>query len=256
MDYLKQYGRENAVAGYLDLIRDAKAAVSIPVIASVHCTSPGVWMEFARKAEQAGADALELNVFVLPSNPHLNGLQNEQVYFELAAAVKRMVSIPVALKVGYFFSSVIGSLGKLGNTGIDGLVLFNRSYRPDFDIETLALTPASFLSTPEESTFVLRWTAILSDRVSCDIAANTGIHDGAAVIKQLLAGAAAVQVCSILYRNGVGHLETMLHELEAWMVHHRYESIEQFKGKLSQGASPNPAAYERVQFMRGTRSWS
>ncbi len=249
-EYLARYGREEAVGPYLELIRDAKRAVSIPVIASVHCVSSGAWTDFATRVEDAGADALELNVFVLPADAERGGADNEKVYFDVASAVTRQVSIPVALKVGPYFSGLAQTFVKLSRSGIRGLVLFNRFFPIDFDLETRELVPGVIYSTPAEMQLSLRWISILSGRVHCDLAATTGIHDGAAVVKQLMAGASAVEVCSALYEKGVAHLGTMVRELGEWMERQGFERIAQFRGALSQKHVANPAAYERVQFMR------
>lgn len=249
-EYINTYGRENAVKRYLDLIREASESTRMPVIASIHCVSPGGWTEFAARVEQAGAAGLELNVFVLPCDAGRDGRQYEQIYIDIAKAVKSKVSIPVALKIGSFFSGLSEMAVRLCDSGVDGLVLFNRFCRFDFDIEEQKLVPAEHLSSPGEIVVPLRWISILSGQVECDLAATTGVHDGAGVTKQLLAGAAAVQICSILYRKGVGQIGSLLNDVRAWMDRHGYASIDEFRGKMSQGESDDPAAYERVQFMR------
>ena len=250
--YIQEYGRHHAAESYVDLIKGVKDAVDVPVIASVHCVSAGAWIEFTHKVELAGADGLELNVYVLPSDPKRDGRQNEQVYFDVVNAVKSVSSLPLALKIGSSFSSLSRTAVDLSRTTLDALVLFNRFYRFDFDIEKLKLVPAPYLSSPDEMTRPLRWISILAGQVECDLAATTGVHDGAGVVKQLLAGAAAVQVCSALYKHGIGHLGSMLAELTDWMDRHGYSSLDDFRGKMSQDSSKDPAAYERVQFMKGT----
>lgn len=251
-EYIVTYGRENAVAQYLETIAKAKSLGSTPIIASVHCVSAGAWTEFAADVEQAGADALELNVFVMPSDPRRTGPENEQVYFDVAKAVKARVSIPVSLKIGFFFSSLSKMIEQLANTGIDGLVLFNRFYSPDFDIENFKLKSAKIVSSPDEYVRTLRWISLMSGVVDCDLAAATGIHDGKTVVKQILAGANAVQVCSALYRNGIQHVGMMLKDVEQWMEKHGFDSPDDFRGKMSQSKSGNPADYERVQFMKAS----
>jgi dihydroorotate dehydrogenase (fumarate) len=248
-DYIRQYGEADAVGAYLELIAGAKRAVEIPVIASVHCVTAGAWTEYARRVEEAGADALELNLFVLPSDPRRNARANEKVYLDVVDRIRRKVSIPVALKIGTYFSGLGEFVVRLSRSGVRALVLFNRFYRLDFDIDRQTVVPASILSDPGEIAVPLRWISILSGKVGCDLAAATGIHDGEGAIKQLLAGAAAVEVCSALYRNGVEHLRTMLDEVEAWMARKGYDKIEAFRGRMSQRESDNPAAFERVQFM-------
>jgi dihydroorotate dehydrogenase (fumarate) len=248
--YIRTYGKENAVATYLDIIAQAKRLVSIPIIASVHCVSAGEWTDFAGRAEQAGADALELNMFVLPSDPKRDGATVEQVYLDVLAAVKARSSIPVALKIGSYFSALSRTVAALDAAGADALVLFNRFFSPDFDIETGKIVPAPITSRPEEYVHALRWIAILSKGLGCDLAATTGIHDGATVVKMLLAGARAVQVASALYKHGTPCIGAMLEEVRDWMRRHGHESIDAFRGTLAQGAGSNPADWERVQFMK------
>lgn len=251
-DYINQYGREHAVDAYVQLMREAKERTSIPVIASIHCVSAGAWTEFAKRAEDVGVDALELNVYVTPADRRRNARDNEQLYVDIVKAVKRAASIPVALKIGPYFSSIPEMATDLGYAGVDALVLFNRFHRFDFDIEKLKMIPGDLLSTPDEVTLPLRWVSLISGDVDYDIAATTGIHDGNAVVKQLLAGARAVQICSVLYHRGVAHIATILAEVEGWMKRHGYAAIEDFRGKLCQEASVNPALYERVQFMKAS----
>ena len=251
-EYIGRFGREERIELYLNLIRNAKKEVSIPIIASVHCVTAGNWTEFATRVEQAGADGLELNAFVLPSDPRLDAKASDKVYFDLARKILRRVSLPVALKIGPYFSGMTRTLMELSKTGIQGLVLFNRFFAVDFDIDKLELVPGPLYSTPHDLLFPLRWISILHERVACDLAATTGVHDGEAVIKQLLAGAAAVQVCSALYENDFPHLTGMLEQLRDWMTRKEFSSIAEFRGRLCQRASENPASYERVQFMRAT----
>ena len=251
-EYMSRYGRDSAVDEYLRLIRDAKSRVAIPVIASINCVSSGAWTDFAARVEQAGADALELNVFLLPSDPRREGAAYEELYFELARNVSKQLSIPVSLKVGPYFSGFARTMADLSRTGIRGLVLFNRFFRIDFDIESLALVPGDLLSTPEESVVPLRWISILYGKVQCDLAATTGIHSGEGAVKQILAGAAAVQICSVLYREGPEHIGAMLRQMDDWMRRHDFPDIHEIRGRLSQGRTGNRAAYERVQFMQGT----
>ncbi len=249
-EYIRSYGRANAVEHYLDLIREAKAAVSIPVIASIHCVTAGAWTDFAQQVQQAGADALELNIFILPADPEVGGTETEEIYLKVADTVKHKASIPVALKIGSYFSGLAHTAVELSRRDIDALVLFNRFARFDFDIDDLKLVPADVTSTPDEVFVPLRWVSILSGLVDCDLAATTGIHDGKAVVKQLLAGASAVQICSALYKHGVGRIGEMLGEVAAWMEGQSFSSITDFRGRMSQSESENPAAYERVQFMK------
>ena len=250
MEYYDNFAEDDSLTNYLKLIRDAKQSVKIPIIASVNCVSAEKWPYYAETLQDAGADALELNVFVLPTDFERSSEENEKVYFDIVKEVKKHVKIPVALKISYYSSNLGSFIQKLSNTGIDGLVLFNRFYSPDIDINKLDILSTNVTSTPNELPISLRWIGIMHNRVGCDLAASTGIHDGAAVIKQLLAGANAVQIASAFYKNGKGIIETMLSDLSRWMDEKKFDSIDEFRGKLSQDKSQNPAAYERVQFMK------
>ncbi|GAB1370895.1 dihydroorotate dehydrogenase-like protein [Candidatus Kapaibacterium sp.] len=241
---------EDSVSKYLFLIEEAKKKLSIPIIGSVNCVSSDEWTLFAKRMENAGADAIELNMFVLPSDLTRSGPDNEKIYFDVIEKVKKEVNIPVALKISYYFSNLGTMIQKLSESGIDGLVLFNRFFSPDIDIDNMKITPASIYSTPSEISISLRWVAIMANRVKCDLAASTGVHDGAGVIKQLLAGANAVQIASVLYKFGFDIIPQMLEFMKTWMEENQFSSIDDFRGKMSQSASKNPAAYERVQFMQ------
>ena len=249
-DYVRAYTRQADVENYIDLVKKSKESVSIPVIASINCVSNSEWVDFAKRIEGAGADGIELNVFVLPSDIKKDGKDNELVYFEIVKSIKKIIKIPVSLKVSYYFSGLAKTLNELSWSGIDGLVLFNRFYSPDFDIESLEVKPSYVFSAPSDLSLSLRWVAMLSDHVNCDIAASTGVHDGEALIKQLLAGAKAVQVASVLYKSGFKEIGSMLGELQSWMERKNFQSIESFRGKLSVKKADNPAAFERVQFMK------
>lgn len=250
LDYISHYTRDNDVNNYLKLIRDAKAAVEIPVIASINCVSSHEWTTFAKKVQETGADGLELNIFILPSDPKKAGSENEAVYFDIIDKVKKQLSIPVAIKISHYFSGFANIALKLSWTGISGMVLFNRFFSPDIDIDKFKVTATHVFSTKEEMYQTLRWIAMLSDRVHCDLAASTGIHDGKAMIKQLLAGAKAVQIVSVLYKKGFDTIGTMLKELEEYMDKHGFENTSDFIGKMSLKEIDNPAAYDRVQFMK------
>ena len=255
-EYVERYSQEDAFASYLKLIRDAKRAVSIPVIGSVHCVSASGWTEYANRLQEVGADALELNIFVLPIDPKRDPRSYEQFYFEVADAVRRQVSIPVALKIGSYFSGLARTAVELSKR-VSALVLFNRFFRFDIDPEGMRVIPAGPFSDPAEAVIPLRWISILSGQVKCDLAATTGIHDGAGVVKQLLAGATAVQICSALYRQSeIGYLATVLDEVTNWMKRHQFQRVSDFRGKLSQMNSKDPAAYERVQFLLQTENRS
>lgn len=250
VDYITNYSKIKQVDEYLHLIRDCKAAVKIPIIASINCVTADEWITFASRIEEAGADALELNVFILPSDLIRSGVQNENTYFTILKEVKKNIKIPVALKISAYFSGLSNMVQKLSWSGVNGLVLFNRFITPDINIDKLEISTSNIFSTPKEMANTLRWVAILSDVIKTDIVASTGIHDGKALIKMILAGATAVQVASTLYKNGFGRINNMLTELEKWMEQHNYSSINEFKGKMSFKNSANPAAYLRVQFMK------
>ena len=249
-DYISQYSKENDVANYLKLIREGKSAINIPLIASINCVSSSEWISFAKRIEDAGADALELNIFVLPSDPHRSAEKNEKVYFDVAMAIVKEMKIPVALKISHYFSGLAKTALKLSWTGIKGMVLFNRFFSPDINIDKFEVTPSHVFSSPEELALSLRWVAMLSDRLHCDIAASTGVHSGTAVVKQMLAGAKAVQVASAIYKNGNEVIGEMTNFLEYWMDKHGFKTTNEFIGKMSFKEAENPAAYERVQFMK------
>lgn len=249
-DYYDFELKSGKIKKYTDLIAECKNSVSIPVIASINCVYSHEWTSFAKQLEEAGADALELNMFFLPSEFDRTTEEKEKAYFQIIEKVQKEVKIPIALKISYYFSNLGPMIQNLSNTGIAGLVLFNRFYSPDFDLEKLEVVSSNVFSNPSDVTISLRWIGIMSERVNCDLAASTGVHDGAALIKQILAGANAVQVVSALYKHGKGHIATMLETLEEWMKKKGFKSLSDFRGKLSQAKSSNPAVYERVQFMK------
>ncbi len=247
-DYLNHYVKHNTVQEYLDLIKQAKKEVKIPVIASINCVSAKEWIGFAKSIEEAGADAIEINVFILPNDRNASAEKYENIYFDLAEKLKGILNIPFAFKLGSHFTNLVGFIQKLN---VQGVVLFNRFYAPDIDIDELKFTSSEVFSSPADIRNSLRWVGIISSKISrLDIAASTGIHDGKAVIKQILAGATAVQVCSTLYKNGIDHLENILKDVEEWMAKHGYESIDEFRGKMSYAKIDDPLIYERSQFMK------
>ena len=248
LDYIDLHIREENLKKYLQLIQDAKKAVSIPVIASINCISHEDWIHFTRRMEEAGADALELNVFLNPAD--FKNKEFEKAYFRIIEKVLATVRIPVAIKISKYFTRLGLSVKALSETGIAGLVMFNRFYTPDIDIEKIELTTPRMFSTRDELYETLRWIAILSARVPCNIAASTGIHTGEDVIKVLLAGATAIQVVSTLYKNGPEQIKRMLKKLEVWMQEKGFDSLDQFRGKISRMYGADPAAFERMQFMK------
>jgi len=246
---------DNGVANYLELIRESKKVLSVPVIASINCTSAQKWTYFAKMIEDEGADAIELNIFRMPSDLDVeSAAEFERVYYEIIELVLEQVSIPVSVKVSYFFTLLSRTLKNLSESGIKGLVLFNRFFNPDYDLDTLQIVPTNVLSTPADLAVSLKWIAMMRGRVGCDLAASTGVHDGDALIKELLAGADAVQVASTLYRNGLDTVASMNQRLHDWMAERDFSSIDDFRGMLSQAQVANPAAYERVQFVKNFRA--
>jgi dihydroorotate dehydrogenase (fumarate) len=250
MDYMDEPFEEDQTRKYLRLIKEAKEAVNIPVIASINCVSSQKWTYLASEIEKAGADALELNMFILPTDFSRSSVDNEKIYHDIINQISSEIDIPIAAKVSYYFSDLGPALRRMSETRIKGLVLFNRFYAPDIDTDEVKVTNGHVLSSASDIHLSLRWVAIMANRVECDISATTGVHSGNDVIKQLLAGANTVQVASSLYRNGINYLSDMISELNAWMDKKGYGKIEDFRGKLAQEKSTNPAAWERAQFMK------
>jgi dihydroorotate dehydrogenase (fumarate) len=236
---------------YLDHIRKAKEAVDIPIIASLNCTSVGGWINYSKKIEQAGADALELNVYYIPTDMELIPEQVEQTYVDVLKAVKSEVKIPVALKLSPFFSNMAYMARRLDKAGADALVLFNRFYQPDIDLETLEVRPNIILSTPHALRLPLRWIATLYGRIKSDLAATSGIHTAEDVLKMLMVGANITMLCSILLRHGIEHICVIEKGMRKWMEEHEYESVRQMQGSISQKNCEDPSAFERSQYMRG-----
>lgn len=250
-DYLKTYARENSVENYLELIREARKAVEIPVIASINCVSGAEWKDFARKIEDAGADALELNIYFLPIDKEKDPRAYEQEYLDLVSGVRDKTSLPLVVKLGSGFSNITWMVNQLSMRGASAAVLFNRFYAPDIDTSDLTFGSAEVLSSPADIRNSLRWIGIVSSQVEqIDLAASTGVHSGMAVVKQILAGAKAVQVCSVLYRNGIEYLRDMVAELKNWMDKHQYESPGDFRGLMNYKSLKDPTVYERAQFIK------
>ncbi len=250
LDYYDYKIKEDNVKKYLSLIREAKKEISIPVIASINCVSTWEWCFFAKKIEEAGADAIELNMFILASDFTKTCDGIEKTYLNHIDAIKKAVNIPIAVKLTYHFADLASFVKRVSESGVDGVVLFNRFFHPDFDIDNFKIVPSNVLSRSSDLAISLRWMSILSGRMGCDLIASTGVHDGASIIKEILAGADAVQVVSSLYKNGIEYISNMLQDVKEWMEKHDFEKLNDFKGKMSQVNSPNPAEYERVQFMR------
>jgi dihydroorotate dehydrogenase (fumarate) len=241
---------------YLEQIQRIRRAVSVPVIASLNGTTPQSWIEYARLIEQAGAHALEINVYYLPTDPLEDGEQVERRTLETAKAVKSAVAIPVAVKLSPFFSSLANFARRLDESGVAGLVIFNRFYQPDIDIVALDVVPTVRLSDSAELLLRLRWLAILSGRVKASLAVTGGIHTADDAIKAVMAGAHAVQMVSALLRQGPEHLRRVRDEMSQWMEEHGYESLRQMQGSMSLRRCPNPSALERSNYMRVLQSWS
>ncbi|MEN8157595.1 MAG: dihydroorotate dehydrogenase-like protein [Bacteroidota bacterium] len=248
LDYIDLHIREDNLGKFLELITDAKKEVSIPIIPSINCISGEDWTHFTKKMEEAGADALELNLFLNPAD--FKNKEFEKAYFRIIEQVLSVVKIPVAIKISKYFTRMGLSLKALSETGVAAMVMFNRFYRPDIDIENLTLSTGNIFTTPEEMHDTLRWIAIMSGRVDCDLAASTGIHTGDEVIKMLLAGASVTQVASTLYKNGPDQIGRMLKRLEGWMADKGFDSIDQFRGKVAGVYETDPAVFERMQFMK------
>jgi dihydroorotate dehydrogenase (fumarate) len=250
-DYIREYVKANQVGNYLELIQKTKAACNIPVIASMNCYKADAWIDFARQMEVAGADALELNVFYMDTDLAYNYDATRAMYVNIIRKVKETVRIPVIMKIGKFFSNIPSLVQTLKVNGADGIVLFNRYYRPDIDINSMQLVSGNVFSSHSDLGDTLRWTAIVSGKIpDISIASSTGIHEWEDVIKCLLAGASAVQMCSAVYTCGSEIITQVLTCLEEWMSHTKYESLSEFRGKLSYANSKNPGMYERSQFMK------
>ncbi len=271
LDHYMQYGAESYAEAtsyfpeadeynlgpeeYIEHIHQAKEALGIPVIGSLNGISTGGWISYAKKIEEAGADALELNVYHIPTDPRKSAGDVEQLYIEILKAVKSSVSIPVAMKLSPFFSNMANMAYRLDEAGVDGLVLFNRFYQPDFDLEELEVTPNVILSTPQALRLPLRWIAILHGRVKAHLAATSGIHTAQDVLKMLMAGADVTMMCSALLKHGPSRISEVLQEVEKWMMDHEYLSIGQMKGSMSQKSVADPAAFERANYMKALGSY-
>ncbi|MGE5402464.1 MAG: dihydroorotate dehydrogenase-like protein [Ignavibacteriales bacterium] len=240
---------------YLTHINKLKCAVDIPVIGSLNGVSVGGWMKYAKNIEEAGADALELNVYYIPTDPVLPGSQVEQIYINNLKAVKENVKIPVAVKLSPYFSSMANVAKKLDDAGADALVMFNRFYQPDFDLDSLEVVPNLSLSSPWELRLPLRWISILYGKIKASMAATSGVHDYEDVIKVMMAGGDVAMVCSELLRHGPARIGQMLDGLTRWMEEKEYSSIEQMKGSMSQKSVQEPAAFERANYMKTLHSY-
>ncbi|MCK5155797.1 MAG: dihydroorotate dehydrogenase-like protein [Spirochaetales bacterium] len=249
-DFFTNSSKDYYIDRYLELVEQAKKALSIPVIASINCLRPGSWLEYAHRFQEIGADALEMNMFILPSNSVETGREIEQKYIDLIKNLKNRLVIPLALKLGTYFSGMANFMKQLDDSGISGLVLFNRYYKTDIDIENLNFRAGKIISVKEESAVPLQWTALMSGELSCDICGNTGIYSGETIIKFLLAGASAIQICSSIMTEGYTVIGKMKETIENWMESKNYTSINDFSGILCQETHDDPEIWERSQYVK------
>lgn len=243
------------VEEYLKHISRSKEMVDMPIVASINASTVGGWTDYAREIEKAGADALELNIYAIPTDIHMTGAQVEENYVDILQGVKASVNIPVAVKLSPFFSNMANMAKRLTEAGADGLVLFNRFYQPDIDLEKLEVYPHILLSTPQSMRLPMRWIAILYGRLQVDFAATSGIHRGQDAIEMMMVGAKITQIVGVLLRHGIGHLKTIEQEMLHWMEVNEYESIEQMQGSMSQINCPDPTAFERAQYMKAVQTY-
>ena len=250
-DFTWNYTRNNLITSHLNLLSEAKKETEIPIIASISCMSASEWVVFAKDLENAGADALELNLFFVPIDPHKTSEEIEQLYLRIVSKVRKNVKIPVSVKIGFYFSNLIAMADRLTTSGADALVLFNRFYEPDINLEKLELTTSEVFSAPEDIRQSMRWIGLISSQIpNVQIAAGTGIQDGNSIIKQLLVGAQATQICSSVYINGAQVIAGMINDLTAFMKKWHFKKIDDFRGRLSYKNITNPGIYERAQFMK------
>jgi dihydroorotate dehydrogenase (fumarate) len=240
---------------YLEHIQKIKRAVSIPIIGSLNGVTPGGWLDYAKNIEQAGADGLELNIYYIPTDPKLSGTDVEDMYVDILKTVKSIVKIPVAVKISPFFSSMANIATKLDQAGANALVLFNRFYQPDIDLEALDVVPNIFLSTPQAMRLPLRWIAILHGRIKADIAATSGVHNVDDVLKMLMVGSNVTMMCSALLQQGPYWITKVLKDMETWMEEHEYSSVKQMIGSMSHKSVKEPAAFERANYMKVLNSY-
>ncbi len=240
---------------YLDHIQELKKTIEIPVIASLNGVSEGGWMEYAKKMEQAGADAIELNIYYLAADPAVSGREVERMYIDDVKKVKKNLGIPVSVKLGPYFSSFANIAVELDNAGADGLVLFNRFYQPDIDLETMEVSPSLVLSSNYEKRLPMRWIAILYGQLRASLAATSGVHNAEDAIKMILCGADVTMLASVLLRKGIEHLNEILIDFQAWMIEHEYESVKEMKGSMSHRNVAEPAAFERANYLKILQSF-
>lgn len=249
-DYISFYTRKHNIDQYLRFVESSKKAVNIPVIASLNCFSIGQWVSFAERIESAGADGIELNMFILPSDQKFSGSEIEEIYFDILRGVRKNTKLPIAVKLSTYFSGMADSLIKISKEDISAMVLFNHFYSPTVDLDKEEMVSSRVFSLAEDNSNCIRWIGLTADKVRCDLVASGGIYDGYDALRNLLVGAKAVQVASTLYKNTAKHIPVMLQQIENWMISKEYTSLEQIIGKLSLKNVSNPLAYERAQFMK------
>jgi len=250
-DYLSNYIQSNSVENYLDLVRNAKKNLRIPVIPSINCYTSHGWTGFAKNIAEAGADAIEINVFFMPIDRKKSSAESEKLYFDLIESLKKTIRIPVVLKIGYRFSNILYMIDQFYIRGVQGVVMFNRFYEPDIDINKMEVIPAAIFSQENERRYVLRWIGMASaQKIKIDISASTGVHTGQDAVKYLLAGANTVQVCSVLYNKGIPFIKMMNTQISDWMTSKGFKKIDDFRGKLNYLNYEKPTVFERTQFMK------
>jgi dihydroorotate dehydrogenase (fumarate) len=250
-EYVKSLSEENKLEKYLELVYSAKRAVEMPVFASINCLSDNNWVSFTKKLQDAGADGIELNIGTFPSDENQSSEDIEQQYINIVNSVRGTTDLPISVKLSSYFTNIRRISHHLVDSGASSLVLFNRFYRPDIDIDNLHMTTRDTLSGPDEITLSLRWVGLLANQLACDIAASTGIHSSEGVIKQILAGAKVVQICSVLYENGINYIHQIKDEMKAWMKRKGFDSLDQFRGLINEDQH-NTLAWERIHFMKKT----
>ena len=241
---------------YLDHIAEAKRRVSIPIMASLNCTTPGGWLNYARRITEAGADALEVNIYRIPTHTQIPGSTIEEEYIDVVRSVRAATSIPLAVKVSPYFSNFANAADSFDALGVQGLVLFNRFYQPDIDIEKMEVMPNLTLSTPADMRLPLHWIGILYGKIRASLAATSGIYQAHDVLKLITAGADVTMLCSALMRHGITHIQRIEMDLAAWLGAHGYDSLGKLKGTMSQNNCPDPSAFERAQYVRGLSSYT
>jgi dihydroorotate dehydrogenase (fumarate) len=241
---------------YLKHIEEAKRAVKIPIIASLNCTSLGGWIRYTREITEAGADAIELNIYKIPSNPKVTGSTIEKGYIDVVRTIRLQTKLPMAVKLSPYFSNFANMAASFDALGVDALVLFNRFYQPDIDLEKMEVTPNLTLSVPTDMRLALHWIGILFGKVRANLAATSGIYQATDVIKMVMAGADVTMLCSALMRHGIPHIQKIEMEIAAWLANHNYKSLGEIKGIMSQKNCPDPSAFERAQYVRGISSYT